>query len=82
MILFSTFLINTQAEAEDLLTATIHIDMKSSTGGQTYFEEIKQLYYRVNIVLIITLNRHVMNNVHSRMNSVTWYRNGTNKEAK
>ncbi|XP_076825036.1 transcription elongation factor SPT6-like [Clavelina lepadiformis] len=34
------------AETEGLLTVEIHIDMKDTMTGQTYFEEIKQLYYR------------------------------------
>ncbi|XP_078492453.1 transcription elongation factor SPT6 [Ciona intestinalis] len=34
------------AETENLVTMTIHIDMHGTVGSQTYFEEIKQLYYR------------------------------------
>jgi len=56
-VFFLKFVSIFQAEADGLLTATIHIDMKNSLGGQSYFEEIKQLYYRVrncdHIIIII-----------------------------
>ena len=45
-----------QAEADGLLTASIHIDMQNSVGGQSYFEEIKQLYYRVRKQSFLVLN--------------------------
>ena len=47
------FLRMLQAEQDGQLIYDIHLDMKESTErtmkGQTYFEEIRQLYYRVSI---------------------------------
>ena len=40
-----------QAEEDQQLTYDIHLDMKDAAKGQTYFEEIRQLYYRVNCQL-------------------------------
>nr|CAB3266713.1 transcription elongation factor SPT6 [Phallusia mammillata] len=34
------------AETEGLLSVKFHVDMKDAPSAQTYFEEIKQLYYR------------------------------------
>ena len=36
-----------QAEKEGLLEIKVHIDKENPITGQTYYEEIKQLYYLV-----------------------------------
>jgi len=49
LVFFYYSTIYVQAETDGLLEVNIHIDSLETMGTQTYFEEIKQLYYRVSV---------------------------------